>query len=161
MGGGRWYYRVSGHTENKYETVYDENGNPLVATVGGVTGCLIKEKKDPTGTHTSLPSYARTSDLYFRKGPTGKVVQASLYLCGKKVLDFDWGHKHINSLGDGKTFPNGIVHVQFHEGIGGKNLDRGRSLKNARYMTKAEIAKYGPILKYFCPDIDFGPNAKK
>lgn len=162
MGGGRWYYRKPGHTENMYETVLDENGNPVVATVGGVKGCLIKLKTDPTGNHTSLPSYSRTSDLYFRKDPNGEIVQASLYLCGKKVLDFDWGHYHTNVNGNKKTLPKGVVHVQFHEGKGVKYLSRGRNESiDARFMTKAEIAKYGPILKYFCPNIDLGPNAKK
>lgn len=77
-------------------------------TVNGVKGHLIKKVGDKD-THTNLPYYSNTSDVYFRKNANG-VCQARVYVGQKMFLDFDWSHKHINS--DGKTFDRGIVHVQ-------------------------------------------------
>ena len=62
--------------------------------VNGVKGTLIKKIGDKD-THTGLPYYSNTSDVYFRKNKNG-VCQARVYVGNKKYLDFDWSHNHKN-----------------------------------------------------------------
>ena len=66
-------------------------------------------------------------------------------------MDLDWNHSHTNS--DGTVFQKGTIHVQVY--IVGKNGKPQRLSDNARLMTDAEIAKYGPIIKYFNPNVKF------
>lgn len=117
--------------------------------VNGVKGHLIKKVGD-SDTHTNLPFYSNTSDVYFRQNAHG-VCQARVYVGQKMFLDFDWSHQHQNS--DGKTFDKGIVHVQTWR----KNKDGTftRMSSDARYMNNKEMAKYGPLLKSFCPEVKF------
>lgn len=117
-------------------------------TVNGVKGHLIKKVGDKD-THTNLPFYANSSDLYFRKNAKG-VCQARMYVGQKMFLDFDWSHTHVNQS-DGREFPQGVVHVQLWKA----NADGSfrRLSENARFMNSHEMKKYGPILKAFCPTI--------
>lgn len=116
--------------------------------VNGVKGSIIKKVGD-SDTHTNLPYYANTSDVYFRKNANG-VCQAREYVGQKKYLDFDWSHNHRNST-DGRMFSKGTVHVQVWK----ENNDGtfSRVSDSARSMSNAEMKKYGPLLKAFCPDI--------
>lgn len=122
--------------------------------VNGVKGHLIKKVGD-SDTHTSLPYYSNTSDVYFRKNANG-VCQARVYVGQKKFLDFDWSHIHKNS--DGKTFDKGIVHVQMWK----QNSDGSftRMSCNARFMSNEEMKMYGALLKSFCPDVKFRKGRK-
>lgn len=117
-------------------------------TVNGVKGSIIKKVGD-SDTHTNLPYYSNTSDVYFRKNANG-VCQARVYVGQKKFLDFDWSHNHCNAT-DGRVFSKGRVHVQVWQ----ENKDGtfSRVSDSARSMSNAEMKKYGPLLKAFCPDI--------
>lgn len=81
-------------------------------TVNGVKGHLIKKGGD-SDTHTNLPYYSNTSDVYFRQNKNG-VCQARVYVGQKKYLDFDWSHAHTNS--DGKKLFE--IHTTDHHGLG-------------------------------------------
>lgn len=74
-------------------------------TVNGVKGHIIKKAGD-SDTHTNLPYYSNTSDVYFRKNVYG-VCQARVYIGQKQFLDFDWSHKHTNQGSDGRSFDKG------------------------------------------------------
>lgn len=114
--------------------------------VNGVKGHLIKKVGDKD-THTNLPFYANTSDVYFRKNVNG-VCQARVYVGNKMFLDFDWSHTHTNQS-DGRTFPQGVVHVQLWKDNGNGTFHRLSD--DARFMNNGEMKRYGPILKAFCP----------
>lgn len=120
-------------------------------TINGVKGHVIKKVGD-RDTHTTLPYYSNTSDIYFRKNANG-ICQARVYVGQKMFLDFDWSHLHINKGGDGRAFKQGVVHVQVWK----ENKDGTftRISNQARNMSNAEMKKYGPIIKAFCPDVKF------
>ena len=118
-------------------------------TINGVKGHLIKRKGD-SDTHTNLPFYANTSDVYFRQNAKG-VCQARTYIGHNLHLDFDWSHTHKNS--DGRIFDKGVVHVQLWKQNSDGTFERLSN--NARSMSNAEMKKYGPILKNFCPSVKF------
>lgn len=111
-------------------------------------GSLIKKVGDKD-THTNLPYYSNTSEVYFRKNSKG-VCQARVYVGRKMFLDFDWSHNHTNK-DTGRLFKMGTVHVQVWE----QNADGSftRLSDNARGMNNAEINLYGQILRSFCPNI--------
>ncbi len=114
-------------------------------TINEIKAKMVKLKSDKDGTHSSLPKYAETPDMYLRKGDDGYAKQAKLYVNRKMTIDFDWGHNHKNK-DTGEVFAKGVVHVQVYH--------RDERMSNhARLMTDAEIAKYGPILKKFCPNV--------
>ena len=116
--------------------------------VNGVKGTLIKKKGD-SDTHTNLPYFSNTSEVYFRKNANG-VCQARVYIGQKKYMDLDWSHDHRNST-DGRIFHKGTVHVQVWK----ENKDGtfSRVSDAARSMSNAAMKRYGPLLKAFCPDI--------
>ena len=118
-------------------------------TENGVTGHLIK-KKGSKDTHTNLPRYANSSDVYFRQNAKG-ICQARVYIGQKMFLDFDWSHDHKNTDGSGRIFKEVHVHVQVWK----ENKDGSftRVSESARSMSPAEMKKYGPIMKTFCPNI--------
>ena len=118
--------------------------------VNGVKGTIIKKIGD-SDTHTNLPYYSNTSDVYFRKNASG-VCQARVYVGQKKYLDFDWSHNHRNST-DGRIFSKETVHVQVWK----ENKDGtfSRVSNSARSMSNVEMKRYGPLLKAFCPNIKF------
>lgn len=115
--------------------------------VNGVTGRIIKKKGD-SETHTNLPYYSNTSDVYFRKNVDG-VCQARVYVGNKKYIDFDWSHTHENKSTDKRKFEKGTIHVQ----VWVENDDGSftRQSDMARNMNNLEMKKYGPILREFCP----------
>ena len=78
-------------------------------TVNGVKGHLIKKVGD-SDTHTNLPYYSNTSDVYFRQNKNG-VCQARVYVGQKKYLDFDWSHIHTNI--DGRRFKKGTIMFKY------------------------------------------------
>jgi hypothetical protein len=135
---------------NNHQSEYEHIGAPKV--VNGVKGVIMRRRTD-SGTHTKLPVYADSSDLYFRQNKSG-VCQARLYINHKMFLDFDWSHNHNNYDAAGnivQSFNRGTVHVQQW-----KEIEPGHFVRlnnNARGMNNYEIMKYGPILKSFCPDI--------
>lgn len=116
-------------------------------TVNGVKGHLIKKVGD-SDTHTNLPFYSNTSDVYFRQNKDG-VCQARLFIGQKTFLDFDWSHTHINK-GDGRKFERGTVHVQIWKQNKDGTFTR---VEDARSMSNAEMKKYEPLLKNFCPSV--------
>lgn len=120
-------------------------------TVNGVKGHVIKKIGD-RDTHTTLPYYSNTSDVYFRKNANG-VCQARAYAGQKMFLDFDWSHMHINKGGDGRIFKPGVIHVQIWK----ENKDGTftRISNQARSMSNAEMKKYGPLIKAFCSEVKF------
>lgn len=143
MGNGvDFFSRDAAGRRSEYESVGKSE------TVNGIKGRIIKKKGDKE-THTNLPYYSNTSDVYFRKNANG-VCQARVYIGQKKFLDFDWSHNHTNST-DGRKFERGTVHVQVWK----ENKDGtfSRVSDSARGMNNAEIKKYGGILKRFCPSI--------
>lgn len=147
MGGPKWYHGVPGYTDNKHVPVGTK------VTINGVTGEILRNVNDPDGSHSSMPSYSGESDIYFRLGKDGTtIVQGTLYIGHKKICDFDWGHNHRNT--DGKTFKEGVVHVQFYESDADGNRVRANN-GDARYMNNGEMTKYGPIIKYINPNAKF------
>lgn len=145
MGNQREYITSGGFSQYLYEDY--ANFSPM--TINGIRGKVLHYIGDGDKDHTGLPQYANTSDMYFRVGKDGSVIQGKVYVGRKQVIDFDWSHKHVNS--DGKTFPNGIVHVQVYEVD--SNRVSHRLSDSARYMSNAEIAKYGPIIHAFNPNV--------
>lgn len=145
MGNQRQYLSKGGFSQYLYK---DESEK---VTINGVTGKMISMIADPTGMHAGLPTYSNTSDMYFKKGPDGFASQAKVYKDRKTVLDFDWDHKHKNE--DGKIFEKGVVHVQEYRVNSDGSLTR--LSKEARYMNNHEMKKYGPIMKYFNPNVLF------
>ncbi len=109
---------------------------------------MIKKDGDKD-THTNLPCFSNTSEIYFRKNTKG-VCQARVYVEQKMFLDFDWSHNHTNN-GDNRTFKRGTVHVQ----VWIRDTDGSfyRVNDNARLMNNTEMKRYGPILKTFCPTV--------
>ena len=151
MGGQNQYIETGGFSEYLYEQIGE------TVHMNGLTGKMIKLKTDKDGTHTGLPSFSNTSDVYFRKGKDGLACQAKAYESRKMIIDFDWSHEHINSS-DGRTFPKGIVHVQRYEYLGkdedGKVIYK-RLSGEARLMNNAEMKKYGALIKKFNPNVKF------
>lgn len=72
-------------------------------------------------------------------------------LARKPFLILTGSHAHTNK-GDGRKFERGTVHVQVWK----QNKD-GTFIRinDARSMSNAEMKKYGPILKDYCPSVKF------
>lgn len=159
MGDQRAYVRG----RNDFYSYLYTSVSPRV-TINGVTGKMIQDKYNPDGDHPHLPAYSGTSDIYFYPGKDGLATQAKVYIGNKMVLDFDWDHQHCNKRGKEVTavFPKGTVHVQEYVSVKvkdpktGKMVDKfKRKSNNARRMTTQEIAKYGPIIHHFNPNVSF------
>lgn len=140
--------------DNKF-TVYMYRDTPgwEVKTVNEIRGKVVNNIGDPSGRHTSLPMGAGSSNIYFRLGPKGDVVQGRVYINRLSFLDLDWGHAHRNNPrigGDGQFFPKGVIHVH-------SISPDGRLPANARLMTDEEISLYGPLIKEFAPNVKFKP----
>ncbi len=130
MGNGVEFFKAiaSGGAKCEYEAV----GQAKI--VGGIKGGGIVKRKDATETHSNLPQYAVTSDMYFRKNNAG-VCQGRVYLDHKVTLDFDWSHVQIWQQKPDGTFT--------------------RISNGARLMNNAEMKQYGPLIKTFCPGVKF------
>lgn len=144
MGNGAEF--LSGHKRGA-DSEYISIGPAI--TIGGIKGRLIM-RRGGSATHSNLPEYADTSDMYFRQNKDG-VCQARVYLDHKVCLDFDWSHDHKNS--DGRVFNKGVVHVQMwkHNADGTKE----RLSDSARFMNNHEMKTYGPLIKEFCKEVKF------
>lgn len=154
MGNQKEYIDTGGFSSYLYE----DNPNWKAKTVNGIHGKVIKLIADKTGTHAGLPTFANTSDMYFRLGKDGKIIQGKVYINRKMCIDFDWSHNHTNKGpgSDGRTFHKGVVHVQtYHVEPDGTIT---RLSNNARLMNNGEMKKYGPIIKAFDPDVKFRPS---
>lgn len=147
MGCERKYLKIGGFSEFLYETVGQAR------TINGVRVKVIKLKTDKSGTHSSLPQFSCTSDMYLRLGPDGLPCQAKVYIGRRMFLDFDWAHCHKNS--DGRRFERGTVHVQKYFVNSDGRIERLSD--DARYMDDAEIGKYGEILQSFNPNVKLRP----
>ena len=147
MGNGVEFFNAiaSGGAKCEYEAV----GQAKI--VGGIKGGIVK-RKDATETHSNLPQYAVTSDMYFRKNNAG-VCQGRVYLDHKVTLDFDWRHDHTNNGIDGRHFRRGVVHVQIWQQKPDGTFTRISN--GARLMNNAEMKQYGPLIKTFCPGVKF------
>lgn len=143
MGNQREYVATGGFSQYLFQ---DES--PQV-TINGVTGKMISKVTDPSGMHSGLPRYGNTSEIYFKKGENGLASQARVYKDRYSFMDIDWNHTHTNP--NGAVFPKGTIHVQVYKLDTAGNLTRLSS--NARLMTAAEFEKYGPIIKYFNPNV--------
>lgn len=119
--------------------------------INGIEAKVVKLITDKEGKHSGLPTFSNTSTMYLRLGSDGSVVQAKLYNDRHQILDFDWGHEHKNKGSNRDSFPKGVVHVQAYTDV------KTRNSNNARLMSDAEIALYGPILEHFYPGIKFRP----
>lgn len=145
MGNGKIYPDGGFYGTNaKYERIGDYK------YANGLKGVVLKRKEDPNN-HSNLPQFANTSDMYFRQNAKG-VCQGRVYVDHATFLDFDWSHNHTNK-GDGKHFEMGTIHVQ----IWARNSDGSfsRQSENARLMNNSEIAKYGALIRAYCPDVKF------
>lgn len=127
---------------------------------------MIADKSGVNVDHIYLPM--QKSDIYFYPGKDGIATQAKLYSADKKKqLDFDWNQTHKNKDRNGnatETFQEGVIHVQEYVSTRYKDpKDKKwkdhfkRKSNNARLMTEAEIAKYGPIILKFNPNVKFRP----
>ena len=149
MGNQREYIKSEGFLQYLYE----DHPNFRPVTINGIRGKVLHFIADGIKDHTGLPQYAHTSDMYFRVGKDGSVIQGKVYVDHKHVMDFDWSHRHVNP--DGSAFVRGVVHVQVYE-VDSKGVSH-RLSDNARYMSNAEITKYGSIIKAFNHDVKFRP----
>ncbi len=158
MGNQRQFNPEGGFTQYLYEKVpkYD------TVTINGVKAKVIREIGDTDG-HSSLPTYTDKADMYLKEGKSGDVIQARYYGKDRRVLfDIDWGHGHHNDPkagGNGKTFENGVAHVQLYAVDGQGELVR---LSNkARYMNNEEMKKFKDIIRHYNPNVKFRPGRKK
>lgn len=135
------------------EFLYVDHPNFNTVQINGIIAKALHYIDDGTDEHTGLPQYSSTSDMYFRIGKDGTVVQGKVYVNRRQSIDFDWSHKHVNS--DGTVFNKGIVHVQTYQ-VDSKGKIQ-RMSDEARYMTEDEIAKYGEIIHAFNPNVRFRP----
>ncbi len=150
MGNQREYNPEGGFSQYLYESVSE------VVEMNGIRAKVVKFIGNEGMEPANLPNYANTSDMYFKVNNDGEIGQARLYIGRRSVIDFDWDHSHTNKSKNkqkNEVFPEGVVHVQVY-----KTKPDGtpyRDSKHARYMTEEEIAKYGPLIHHFNPNVKF------
>ncbi len=157
MGSQRKYNKSGGFTVKLYETI-NQYGT---FTYNGISAKVVRKAGDESG-HSALPTYTNTSQMYFKVGIDGDIIQGRYYDAARRsTIDFDWGHDHYNDPengGDGRRFNKGVVHVQTYttdqDGIPRRNY-------NARLMSNAEMKKFGNIIKHFNPTVKFRNRRKK
>jgi hypothetical protein len=129
------YVKSGGFKEFLYHDVGD-----IITAGNGVQGKVINGFTDPNDEvfHESLPLYANTSEVYFKKSDKGNhpIEQARIYKDRTAFIDVDWGHTH-------GEFKLGTIHV--HEWI--KSPDGTFKRKPPRYANNDEIARYGDLIK--------------
>lgn len=144
MGNQRQYNSQGEFSEYIYTSVSES------ITINGIKGKVI-ELADKQGKDTErLPTYSNTSDIYFRRNAKNEIVQAKVYISREMVMDLDWDHSHRNGW-NGEFFPAGTIHVQVYKKD--KNGRFARLSNEARRMTAIEKEKYGPIIRYFNPNV--------
>lgn len=151
MGNQRQYNPTGGF----FQYLFERHPDWEAVYINGVHAKVVRSITDKECRHSSLPLYSDTSDMYFKVGRSGQIIQARFYIDRSSVLDFDWSHRHCNTKGDGQVFNEGVVHIQPY--AINKNGKLKRSSMQARLMTDEEIEKYGPIIHYFNPDVKFKP----
>lgn len=122
MGGRGAFLKSGGFTEYQYETIN---------TIDGIKVLRFKNGNQ------KLPEFSNTSDKYFGINSNERIIQLRIYDSRIASIDFDWGHSHGGS---------GINHVHFHEWVDGVRQSE------AKPMTKAQIRKYGALIKKANPD---------
>lgn len=143
MGTQRLYLESGGFSSY----LYDQDGATIFAS-NGVEGKVVY--KIEGSKFDGLPILSNSSEVYLKKDKNGSIVQARIYKDRKPVCDFDWDHEHENN--DGEKFPKGVVHVQ--SWLKDTNGNYTRDTKHARYMSNAEMERYGELIKLA------NPNAK-
>lgn len=151
MGNQQEYIPSGGFTRYLYE----DHPNFAPITMNGIRAKALHYIPDGKKNHAGLPQYANSSDMYFRVGADGTVIQGKVYVDRKHFIDFDWSHRHVNKEGDGRSFQKGIVHVQIYRVEA--NGETVRLSHDARYMNNAEIKKYGPLIHHYNPNVKFRP----
>lgn len=147
MGNMRQFLESGGFSQY----LYRDNTDFDSVTINGIVAKVVYKVNDPTKSQAGLPSYSNTSDMYFKKGPDGDIIQAKFYEGRKMKMDFDWGHDHENA--DGTLFHKGVVHMQVYTDIVGDKIPRLSG--SARLMTDAEIKKFGPVILHYNPNVRF------
>lgn len=140
MGNGL-YYAKDGHE-------YYQCDGTIITDSAGLSGKVVTEISD-TDYHSSLPTWSKTSEIYFKRDDDGnhEIEQMRLFNKRRVSLDFDWNHKH-------KEFPKGVVHV--HEWYSDRNGNWVRK-KHPRFMNDDEIATYGEIILLANPNARLRP----
>lgn len=141
MGSQRTYSGGGTFIEFLYEPI-----DGMDYTYNGIRCRVLKLQADETGTHSSIPQFAKTSDVYLVLGADNKPKQMAVYKNHRLLKDFDWTHQHKNAS-NGQRFEKGVVHV---------HLDVSHST-DARYMNNDEIAKYGAIIQHYNPNAKLRP----
>ena len=146
MGGQNYFNAEGGFSRYLYHQV----GEPIL--INGIHAKVI-EVIGTKNHHESLPFFSNTSDIYLKIADNQNYIEkAIVYKDRYAAFELDWGHKHVNKKGDGKSFPIGVVHVHELERIGDSVR---RKNKDARLLTASEIKIYGKILKIAYPQIKF------
>jgi len=146
MGGQNYYKAEGGFSQYLYQHVGD------VIEYNGIHAKVI-EYVGTKDHHEGLPYYSNTSDMYLKIADNQTYVEkAIVYVDRHAAFELDWGHPHTNKKGNGQSFDVGVVHVHELE-IFGNSVRRKQT--DARFMTAAEIKKYGKILKKAYPQIKF------
>lgn len=144
MGNQRQFNQNGGFSEYLYVSKEDS------VVINGVKGRVIEYADKNHRPNWDLPTFSESSDIYFRRNDAGVVVQAKVYLSREMIMDFDWEHHHFN-VPSGEHFPIGTIHVQTYK------KDRNRRFirlsNEARRMTEKEKEKYGPIIRYYNPNV--------
>lgn len=143
MGSYRKYLPEGGFSEY----LYDEETDKISA--GGITAKVIF-KRNEDNYHSGLPTCSDKSEAYLKRSDEGnhEIETLRIYKNRQANVDFDWGHGH-------QGLEKGVVHVHIlSNGEGGFHT----SGQSARYMTQAEIEKYGPLIKKANPNARFLPS---
>lgn len=140
MGNGQHYLKNGGFSSYFYVSRGKVSFDRLTANI--ITWYNTKDN------HESLPRFSKTSKLYVKLDKHGNIVQLRVFKDRHAAIDFDWGHKHGNH-------PKGVVHVHIINKNG--NLHAGEP---PRYMSNAEMRKYGKFIKFLNPDAKLRPPRK-
>lgn len=76
MGNQRQYNPQGGFSQYLYESLPGWD----TVEINGLRAKVVREVSSPDSSHTRLPTYSNTSDVYFKLGVDGQVIQARFYL---------------------------------------------------------------------------------
>lgn len=127
----------------------DEEGNDQI--VAGIKVIY----NDSTKRENDLPAESNSAEAYFKSDAKGNIIQLRIYdsVTHKAVMDIDFVDRHKNKQ-TGEVFEKGVAHVQEFKI---KNGVPKRMSRKARYMTNAEIAKWGGAILKANPNVKFRP----